>query len=153
MKNAGRVLLNPARNLVAVQRLVFEHHQDGELRAAAFDRMTQRCHGVLYIGYLYIRCQGLWRRRSWSGCLRRAVGLLGNHRAFSTHLAAPTIGSNLPPMVGAVIYVRVSAKEETENLTKTTDRSQLQALLKYCRSHKGKVHFVVVNPRVGAASR
>src|SRR4051812_21985876 len=59
MKNAGRVLLNPTRDLVAVQRLVFEHHQDGELRAAAFDRMTQRCHGVLYIGYLYIRCQGL----------------------------------------------------------------------------------------------
>src|SRR3954470_18616816 len=60
MKNAGRVLLNPARDLVAVQRLVFEHHQDGELRAAAFDRITQRCHGVLYIGYLYMRCQGLW---------------------------------------------------------------------------------------------
>ena len=27
---------------------------------------------------------------------------------------------------------------------KTTARSQLQALLKYCRTHKGKVHFVVV---------
>jgi putative ABC transport system permease protein len=77
-------------------------------------------------------------------------------------------------MVGAVIYVRVSTKEQTENLSlptqlraceeycrrqgyeilerfheegesaKTTDRSQLQALLKYCRTHKGKVHFVVV---------
>ena len=77
-------------------------------------------------------------------------------------------------MVGAVIYVRVSTKEQTENLSlptqlraceeycrrqgyeilerfheegesaKTTDRSQLQALLKYCCSHKGKVHFVVV---------
>jgi DNA invertase Pin-like site-specific DNA recombinase len=77
-------------------------------------------------------------------------------------------------MVGAVIYVRVSTKEQTENLSlptqlracedycrrhgyeilerfheegesaKTTDRSQLQALLKYCRAHKGKVHFVVV---------
>ena len=89
-------------------------------------------------------------------------------------LPAPTIGSNLPLMVGAVIYVRVSTKEQTENLSlptqlraceeycrrqgyeilerfheegesaKTTDRSQLQALLKYCRTHKGKVHFVVV---------
>jgi site-specific DNA recombinase len=77
-------------------------------------------------------------------------------------------------MVGAVIYVRVSTKEQTENLSlptqlraceeycrrhgyeirdrfheegesaKTTDRSQLQALLKYCRTHKGQVHFVVV---------
>jgi site-specific DNA recombinase len=77
-------------------------------------------------------------------------------------------------MVGAVIYVRVSTKEQTENLSlptqlrvceeycrrhgyeirerfheegesaKTTDRSQLQALLKYCRTHKGKVHFAVV---------
>jgi DNA invertase Pin-like site-specific DNA recombinase len=77
-------------------------------------------------------------------------------------------------MVGAVIYVRVSTKEQTENLSlptqlraceehcrregyevlerfreegraqKTADRRQLQALLKYCRTHKGKVHFVVV---------
>jgi site-specific DNA recombinase len=77
-------------------------------------------------------------------------------------------------MVGAVIYVRVSTKEQTENLSlptqlraceeycrrqgyeiferfheegesaKTTDRSQLQNLLKYCRTRKGKVHFVVV---------
>jgi site-specific DNA recombinase len=90
-------------------------------------------------------------------------------------LPAPTIGSNLPLMVGAVIYVRVSTKEQTENLSlptqlraceeycrrqgyeilerfheegesaKTTDRSQLQALLKYCRTRKGKVHFVVVS--------
>ena len=89
-------------------------------------------------------------------------------------LPAPTIGSNLPLMVGAVIYVRVSTKEQTENLSlptqlraceeycrrqgyeilerfheegesaKTTDRSQLQNLLKYCRTRKGKVHFVVV---------
>ncbi len=72
-------------------------------------------------------------------------------------------------MVGAVIYVRVSTKEQTENLSlptqlraceeycrrqgyevlerfheegesaKTTDRSQLQNLLKYCRTRKGKV--------------
>jgi DNA invertase Pin-like site-specific DNA recombinase len=77
-------------------------------------------------------------------------------------------------MVGAVIYVRVSTKEQTENLSlptqlsaceeycrrhgfeilqrfheqgesaKTTDRSELQNLLKYCRTHKGKVHFVIV---------
>ncbi len=89
-------------------------------------------------------------------------------------LREATVGSMLPPMVGAVIYVRVSTKEQTENLSlptqlraceeycrrqgyevvarfheegesaKTTDRSQLQQLLKYCRTHKGKVHFVVV---------
>ena len=77
-------------------------------------------------------------------------------------------------MVGAVIYVRVSTKEQTENLSlptqlrackeycrrqgyevlerfheegesaKSTDRSQLQNLLKYCRLNKGRVHFVVV---------
>jgi hypothetical protein len=89
-------------------------------------------------------------------------------------LPAPANGSMLPAMVGAVIYVRVSTKEQTENLSlptqlraceeycrrqgyevlerfhkegesaKTTDRSQLQNLLKYCRTHKGKVHFLVV---------
>ena len=89
-------------------------------------------------------------------------------------LREAAVGSMLPPMVGAVIYVRVSTKEQTENLSlptqlraceeycrrqgydvlarfheegesaKTTDRSQLQALLKYCRTHKGHVHFVVV---------
>jgi len=77
-------------------------------------------------------------------------------------------------MIGAVIYVRVSTKEQTENLSlstqlraceeycrrqgyeilerfheegesaKTTDRTKLQALLKYCRTHKGRVHFVIV---------
>ena len=77
-------------------------------------------------------------------------------------------------MIGAVIYVRVSTKEQTENLSlptqlraceeycrregyevlerfkeegesaKTTDRTELQKLLKYCRTHKGKVHFVIV---------
>jgi site-specific DNA recombinase len=89
-------------------------------------------------------------------------------------LPGPDDGAKLPEMVGAVIYVRVSTKEQTENLSlptqlraceeycrrhgyeirerfheegesaKTTDRSQLQALLKYCRTHKGKIHFVVV---------
>jgi DNA invertase Pin-like site-specific DNA recombinase len=77
-------------------------------------------------------------------------------------------------MIGAVIYVRVSTKEQTENLSlptqlrsceeycqrqgyqvlerfkeegesaKTADRTELQNLLKYCRTNKGKVHFVVV---------
>ena len=90
------------------------------------------------------------------------------------NLPEPSNGSTLPIMVGAVIYVRVSTKEQTENLSlptqlraceeycrrqgyevlerfheegesaKTTDRSQLQNLLKYCRTRKGKVHFVVV---------
>src|ERR1700674_2301953 len=76
-------------------------------------------------------------------------------------------GSNkLPPMVGAVIYVRVSTKEQTENMSlptqlraveeycrregyevlerfaehgesaKTTDRTELQKLLNYCRTHR-----------------
>ena len=89
-------------------------------------------------------------------------------------LPAAGDGIKLTEMIGAVIYVRVSTKEQTENLSlptqlracedycrrqgyevlerfheegesaKTTDRSQLQALLKYCRTHKGKVHFLVV---------
>lgn len=45
-------------------------------------------------------------------------------------LPASTIGSNLPPMVGAVIYVRVSTKEQTENLSLPT---QLRACEEYCR--------------------
>ncbi len=89
-------------------------------------------------------------------------------------LPEPANGSTLPIMVGAVIYVRVSTKEQTENLSlptqlraceeycrrqgyeilerfheegesaKSTDRSQLQNLLTYCRVNKGRVHFVVV---------
>ena len=89
-------------------------------------------------------------------------------------LPLSTNGFNLRPMVAAVIYVRVSTKEQTENLSlptqlraceeycrregyevlerfteqgesaKTTDRTELQRLLNYCRTHKGKVHFVVV---------
>ena len=89
-------------------------------------------------------------------------------------LPAAGDGAKLAEMIGAVIYVRVSTKEQTENLSlatqlrsceeycrrqgydvlerfheegesaKTTDRSQLQALLKYCRTHKGQIHFVVV---------
>ena len=80
----------------------------------------------------------------------------------------------LPDMVGAVIYVRVSTKEQTENLSlptqlkaceeycehqgfkvlarfreegesaKTADRTELQKLLQFCRINKGKVYFVVV---------
>ena len=83
-------------------------------------------------------------------------------------------GTKLTEMIGAVRGVRARAKEQTANPSlptqpraceeycrrqgydvlerfheegesaKTTDRSQLQALLKYCRTHKGKVHFVVV---------
>src|SRR5207237_8997959 len=34
-------------------------------------------------------------------------------------------------------------KEEGES-AKTADRPELQRLLKYCRTHKGRVHFVVV---------
>jgi site-specific DNA recombinase len=83
-------------------------------------------------------------------------------------------GSKLPAMVGAVIYVRVSTKEQTENLSlptqlkvceeycerhgfnvlarfreegesaKTADRTELQNLLQFCRKNKGFVQFVVV---------
>ena len=83
-------------------------------------------------------------------------------------------GAKLRSMVGAVIYIRVSTKEQTENLSlptqlraceeychregfevvqrfkeegesaKTADRTELQRLLAYCRTNKGKVHFVVV---------
>lgn len=91
-----------------------------------------------------------------------------------TTLPASENGSKLRTMIGAVIYVRVSTKEQTENLSlptqiraceeycrregyevlerfreegesaKTTDRTELQKLLQYCRTHKGRVHFVVV---------
>ena len=80
----------------------------------------------------------------------------------------------LPEMIGAVIYVRVSTKEQTENLSlptqlkaceeycerqgfqmlarfreegesaKTADRTELQKLLQFCRKNKGAVQFVVV---------
>jgi site-specific DNA recombinase len=90
------------------------------------------------------------------------------------NLPKPSIGSTLPTMFGAVIYVRVSTKEQTENLSlptqlraceeycrrqgyevlerfheegesaKSTDRSQLQSLVTFCRLNKGRVHFVVV---------
>lgn len=82
--------------------------------------------------------------------------------------------ATLPAVVGAVLYVRVSTKEQTENLSlptqlrsceeycrrqgyevierfteegesaKTTDRTELQRLLKYCRTHRGRVQFVIV---------
>jgi DNA invertase Pin-like site-specific DNA recombinase len=91
-----------------------------------------------------------------------------------TNLRLPHGGSKLPDMVGAVIYVRVSTKEQTENLSlptqlkaceeycerqgfhmlarfreegesaKTADRTELQKLLHFCRTNKGKVQFVVV---------
>src|SRR5438094_10404703 len=91
-----------------------------------------------------------------------------------TNLRTPHGGSMLPDMVGAVIYVRVSTKEQTENLSlptqlkacaeycerqgfkvlarfreegesaKTADRTELQKLLQFCRKNKGTVQFVVV---------
>ena len=45
-------------------------------------------------------------------------------------LPAVETGANLPLMVGAVIYVRVSTKEQTENLSLPT---QLRACEEYCR--------------------
>jgi DNA invertase Pin-like site-specific DNA recombinase len=77
-------------------------------------------------------------------------------------------------MVGAVTYIRVSTKEQTENLSlstqlkaceeycqrqgfevlarfreegesaKTVDRTELQKLPQFCRTHKARVQFVVV---------
>src|SRR6478752_3250012 len=77
-------------------------------------------------------------------------------------------------MVGAVIYVRVSTKEQTENLSlptqlraceeycrreglnvlarfkeegesaKTADRTELRRMLEFCRTHKDRLNFVVV---------
>src|SRR3954468_20797645 len=84
-----------------------------------------------------------------------------------TNLRSPHGGSMLADMVGAVIYVRVSTKEQTENLSlttqlkgcedycerlafhilarfreegesaKTSDRTELQKLLQFCRTNKG----------------
>ena len=89
-------------------------------------------------------------------------------------LPVPDNGAKLLSMVGAVIYIRVSTKEQTENLSlptqlrtcedycrregfkiverfkeegesaKTTDRPELQRLLAFCRTNKGKIHFVIV---------
>src|SRR5437899_2339940 len=93
---------------------------------------------------------------------------------MSTKLRDEADRSKLPEMVGAVIYVRVSTKEQTENLSlstqlkaceeycerqgfhvlarfreagesaKTADRTELQKLLQFCRKNKGIVQFVVV---------
>jgi hypothetical protein len=46
------------------------------------------------------------------------------------NLPEPVNGSTLPTMVGAVIYVRVSTKEQTENLSLPT---QLRACEEYWR--------------------
>src|SRR5258707_2573107 len=89
-------------------------------------------------------------------------------------LLGVTNGFKLRPMVGAVIYIRVSTKEQAENLSlstqlkaceeycdrqtfhilarfreegesaKTADRTELQKLLQFCRTNKGNVQFVVV---------
>src|SRR5712692_5972952 len=89
-------------------------------------------------------------------------------------LPASGNGSKVRPMVGAVTYIRVSTKEQTENLSlttqlktcedycerqafhvlarfreegesaKTADRTELQKLLQFCRTNKGRVQFVVV---------
>src|SRR5258708_31141385 len=93
---------------------------------------------------------------------------------MSTKLRDEADRSKLPEMVGAVIYVRVSTKEQTENLSlptqlkaceeycqrqgfrvlarfreegesaKTADRTELQKLLQFCRTNKGRVQFAVV---------
>src|SRR5436309_4138521 len=91
-----------------------------------------------------------------------------------TNLGTPYGGSMLPEMVGAVICMRVSTKDETEDLSlptqleaceeycerqgfhvlarfreegesaKTADRTELQKLLQFCRKNKGAVQFFVV---------
>ena len=92
----------------------------------------------------------------------------------TTALKTTADRTTLQPMAGAVIYIRVSTKEQTENLSlptqlraceeycrregldvlarfkeegesaKTADRTELQKLLTFCRTNKGRVHFVVV---------
>ena len=114
-----------------------------------------------------------WRTSS-SKCIWHTATILSRDVVPVRVLSAMTNGSKLPPMVGAVIYVRVSTKEQTENLSlptqlraceeycrrqgyeilerfheegesaKSTDRSRLQNLLTYCRVNRGRVHFVVV---------
>src|SRR5688572_23590866 len=89
-------------------------------------------------------------------------------------LPASGDGAKLPEMVGAVIYVRVSTKEQTENLSlptqlraceeycrrqgyeilerfheegesaKSRNAASFKNLLTYYRLNKGRVHFVVV---------
>jgi predicted site-specific integrase-resolvase len=130
-------------------------HDDG--RRSSHRRASRRIAGAHSD-----RCRVAGRSRALAALTRRRT------------LPASSDGAKLPEMVGAVIYVRVSTKEQTENLSlptqlraceeycrrhgyeilerfheegesaKTTDRTQLQALLKYCRTRKGKVHFVVV---------
>src|SRR3954467_6149350 len=93
---------------------------------------------------------------------------------MSTKLRHEADRSKLPDMVGAVIYGRVSTKEQTENLSlptqlkacqeycrrqgfhvlarfreegesaKTADRTELQKLLQFCRTNMGRVQFIVV---------
>jgi site-specific DNA recombinase len=92
----------------------------------------------------------------------------------SIALRTRSAGSTLRSMASAVIYIRVSTKEQTENLSlptqlraceeycrreglevlarfkeegesaKTADRTELRRMLEFCRTHKGKLHFVVV---------
>lgn len=92
----------------------------------------------------------------------------------TTDLKAQADGTTLRSMAGAVIYIRVSTKEQAENLSlptqlraceeycrregldvlarfkeegesaKTADRTELQKLLTFCRTDKGRVSFVVV---------
>ena len=50
---------------------------------------------------------------------------------------APANGSKLRPMVGAVIYIRVRTKEQTENLSLTTQ-------LKACEEYRERQGFEVV---------
>src|SRR5215472_6618096 len=89
-------------------------------------------------------------------------------------LSRTTDERKLRPMIGAVIYTRVSTKGQIENLSlptqlktceeycerhglevvarfreegesaKTADRTELQKLLTFCRANKGRVQFVVV---------
>jgi hypothetical protein len=89
-------------------------------------------------------------------------------------LRRPGDGTTLQSMAGAVINIRVSTKEQAENLSlptqlraceeycrregfnvlarfkeegeraKTADRTELRKLLTFCRTNKDRVHFVVV---------
>lgn len=69
-----------------------------------------------------------WRtsssRSSWR-VIRRSRRIMARRA-----LSVPANGSKLPRMVGAVIYVRVSTKEQTENLSLPT---QIRACEEHCR--------------------
>jgi Resolvase, N terminal domain len=69
-------------------------------------------------------CQSASLHRHWS-----VSDVAQPKRSHPLTLPATDDGRKLPAMVGAVIYIRVSTKEQTENLSLAT---QLKACEEYC---------------------